>query len=284
MRKIILGCVILGSTVLLPLAAMAGPSCKHSAPRDLSLDLGGVRTVLFEVGPHDLQVRASATPDNRVEGVACASDVKYLPELTLDQVKSGDRLTVRLLRNGGSGSGGIFNLFGKKHYGYMKLRAGVPDDVLVQLKVGSGDAGIDGAHEARIDIGSGDATATRIRGTLTASVGSGDLVAEDIGALQLLSVGSGDATVRTIRGATKIGSIGSGDLGITGSRGPVDIGSVGSGDVELRDIGGDITVGSIGSGDIEVNGARGDLVVRSAGSGNVDHRGVEGTVDLPRKH
>lgn len=284
MRKIILGGVILASTVLLPLAAMAGPSCQHSAPRNLALDLDGVRTVLFEIGPHDLQVRASATPNNRVEGVACASDATYLPELTLDQVKSGDRLTVRLLSNGNAGSGVVLNLFGMKRYAYMKLQAGVPDNVLVQLKVGSGDAGIDGAREARIDIGSGDATAHRIRGPLIASVGSGDLVAEDIGALQLQSIGSGDATFRNVRGPAKIGSIGSGDLKITGSQGPVDIGSVGSGDVELRDIGGDITVGSIGSGDIEVDGARGDLVVRSVGSGDVDHRGVEGTVDLPRKH
>lgn len=278
MRKIIFGCVL-----LLPLVAMADPPCKHSAPRDLSLDLGGIKTVLFEVGPHYLQVQASAASGNRIEGVACASDAKYLPELTLDQLKSGDRLTVRLLRNGGSGSGGIFNLFGKKHYGYMKLRASVPDDVLVELKVGSGDVGINGAREARIDIGSGDARATRIRGTLTASVGSGDLVAEDIGALQLQSVGSGDATIRTVRGATKVGSIGSGDLEITGSQGPVNIGSVGSGDVDLRDIAGDVTVGSIGSGDLDVKKIRGNLTVRSLGSGDVKHRDIEGKVDLPGK-
>lgn len=268
----------LAALLLLPLAANAADHCEHSQPRNLQLDMTGVETVVFEIGGNDLDVRAVATPGNRVEGRACASRDGDLSRLVLSQHKSGDRLVVTAKREGKFGG----FLFGD-HYAYMQLKASVPDDVAVQFKVGSGDASLDGARSARVDTGSGDVRVTRIRGELGASLGSGDLEASDIGSLDLGSVGSGDANIRNVGGRSKIGSVGSGDVTIRSTRGPVDVGSVGSGDLELEDIGGSITVGSIGSGDIQVDGARGDLTVRSTGSGDVDHRGVTGRVDLPRK-
>ncbi len=270
--------LILGALFLLPLAAAAAPKCEHSQPRDLQLDMAGVKTVVFDIGANDLDVRAAAKPGNRVEGRACASREDDLSRLVLSQQRSGDRLVVTAKREGRLGG-----LFTGSQYAYMKLQASVPDDIAVQLKVGSGDASVEGARSARIATGSGDVQASRIRGELAASLGSGDLKANDIGSLDLASVGSGDATIRNVGGASKIGSIGSGDVSIRSTRGPVDVGSVGSGDLDLEDIGGSITVGSIGSGDIEVDGARGDLTVRSTGSGDIDHRGVTGRVDLPRK-
>ena len=271
--------LVLGALLLLPLAsAAAEPQCKHSQPRDLQLDMAGVKTVVFDIGGNDLDVSAAASPGNQVEGRACASHEEALARLVLTQQRSGDRLVVTAERQGKSGG-----IFLGNHYAYMKLRASVPDDIAVQLKVGSGDATVTGARSARIDTGSGDAKANRIRGELAASLGSGDLEASDIGSLDLASVGSGDAVIRNVGGASKVGSIGSGDVSIRSTRGPVEVGSVGSGDLDLEDIGGSITVGSIGAGDIEVDGARGDLTVRSAGSGDVSHHGVTGRVDLPRK-
>src|SRR5690606_27808068 len=275
MRKHVL---ILGA-LLLPLAAAAAePQCEHSQPRDLQLDMTGVKTVVFDIGANDLDVRAAAKPGNRVEGRACASRENDLSRLVLSQQRSGDRLVVTAKREDRLGG-----LFTGSQYAYMKLQASVPDDIAVQLKVGSGDASVEGARSARIDTGSGDVQANRIRGELAASLGSGDLKADDIGSLDLASVGSGDAVIRNVGGPSRIGSIGSGDVSIRSTRGPVEVGSVGSGDLDLEDIGGSITVGSIGSGDIEVDGARGDLTVRSSGSGDVDPRGVTGRVDLPRK-
>jgi len=272
--------LILGALLLLPLAAQADDGhCEHQQARNLQLDLSGVNTVVFEIGGNDLDVRATAGAGNKVEGRACASDEKYLPQLTLTQERTGDKLVVIAKRENGS-FGGIFL---GNHYAYMKLQASVPDSIMVQLKVGSGDASVDGARAARVDAGSGDVRATRIREELRAAIGSGDLVAEDIGSLHLLSIGSGDATFRNVRGTSKVGSIGSGDLGIHGTQGPVEIGSVGSGDVELRQVGGTVTIDSIGSGDVDADGVRGDLSVRSVGSGDIDHGGVTGRVDLPRK-
>jgi DUF4097 and DUF4098 domain-containing protein YvlB len=272
--------LILGALLLLPLAAQASDDghCKHSQPRKLQLDLSGVKTVVFDIGGNDLDVRASASPGNKVDGRACASSEKELDRLVLTQEKAGDRLLVHARREGNFGG-----IFLGNHYAYMKLQASVPDSVAVQLKVGSGDASVDGARTASVDTGSGDVRVSRVRGELTAAIGSGDLEAEDIGSLHLRSVGSGDATFRNVRGASKVGSIGSGDLGIRTTGGPVEIGSVGSGDVELANIGGNVTVGSIGSGDLDADGVRGDLSVRSIGSGDIDHRGVTGRADLPRK-
>src|SRR3546814_6124761 len=119
----------------------------------------------------------------------------------------------------------------------MKWRARRPDDGPGQLDVGSGDASVDGARNVRIDTGSGDVRATRVRGELAASLGSGDLEASDIGSLDLNSVGSGDAAIRNVGGASRIGSIGSGDVSIRSTSGPVEVGSVGSGDLDLADIG-----------------------------------------------
>ncbi len=272
--------LILGALLLLPLAAQASGDdhCEHGEPRNLQLDLAGVKTVVFDIGGNDLDVRASASPGNKVEGRACASNQKDLARLVLTQERTGDRLLVHARREGNFGG-----IFLGNHYAYMKLRASVPDTVAVQLKVGSGDASVDGARVASVDAGSGDVRASRIRGELTAAIGSGDLEADDIGSLHLLSIGSGDASFRNVRGASKVGSVGSGDLGISATRGPVEIGSVGSGDVDLADIGGSVTVGSIGSGDIDADGVRGGLTVRSVGSGDVGHRNVSGRIDLPRK-
>ncbi len=271
MRKLILGALF-----LLPLAAQADePHCEHQQPRHLQLDLAGVKTVRFDIGGNDLDVRPG---DGRIEGRACASSEDELSRLTLTQRRDGDKLVVTAKREGSFG--GLF--FGNR-YAYMALHAGVPAEVMVQLDIGSGDGSVQGVRAASLDVGSGEGRASGIRGEVTAAVGSGDVNVDGAGALQLLSVGSGDAKAGDIGGPTRVGSIGSGDLEVHGTRGPVEIGSIGSGDVELRDVGGSVTVGSIGSGDLDVDGVRGDLTVRSTGSGDVDHSGVTGRVDLPRE-
>ncbi|HEY0660002.1 MAG TPA: hypothetical protein VGD21_01565, partial [Lysobacter sp.] len=62
---------------LLPLALFAGQACadecKHSEPHNLTLDFNGVKTVMFDIGPHDLTVTASPGAKGAVQGKACAS-------------------------------------------------------------------------------------------------------------------------------------------------------------------------------------------------------------------
>jgi hypothetical protein len=268
--------LILGALLLLPLAAQADePHCKYQQPRELRLDLAGVKTVLFDIGNNEIDVRPG---DGRVEGRACASSEGELSKLKLTQRREGDKLVVTAAREDR-----VLGFSLGSHYAYMKLHAGVPAGLMVQLDIGSGDGSVRGVRAASLDVGSGDGSASNIRGEVTAAIGSGDVTVAGAGSLHLLSVGSGDATAGDIGGAVRVGRVGSGDLEVNGTRGPVEIDSIGSGDVVLRGIGGSVTVDSIGSGDLGVDGVRGDLTVHSIGSGDVDHSRVDGHVDLPRK-
>lgn len=55
--------LILVSLLLLPLAAQADKRCAQSQPRNLQLDLAGVKTVIFDVGASDLDLHAIGSGD-----------------------------------------------------------------------------------------------------------------------------------------------------------------------------------------------------------------------------
>ncbi|WCE03991.1 hypothetical protein [Pseudoxanthomonas sp. JBR18] len=273
--------VIAAALSLLVLPALASAQdarCQYSAPRSLKLDLAGAHSVLFNVGSSNLRLKATSGSTGTLDGRACASSKELLDDMQLQQERQGDKLVVTLMP--------------AKHlhlsrsmgttYWYMDLDGSVPDDVLVQLDVGSGDASLRGGQAASADIGSGDVDLQDVAGLVTAKVGSGDLKLHGAGALKVLSVGSGDVVAAGIKGKTEVGSIGSGDVTLDQVGAGVDIGSIGSGDLRLGDITGDVTVGSIGSGDLDARDIRGNLSVRRKGSGDIDHRGVTGTVDIAK--
>lgn len=283
------------SLLLLPLSALADePQCKFNEPRELKLDLAGAKAVVFEVNQHDLVLTAGPGPAT-LGGRACASNADWLRELTVTQQKVDGKLVVRLQRQGGN------HISMGSNYAYLDLRGSVPDTLMVQLKVGSGDASVSGAHSLSADVQSGDIKLHGIKGLVTAAIGSGDVILDGAGALNLLSVGSGDFTARNIRGHAKVGTVGSGDLDLDGVQGNVDLGTVGSGDVDLRQVKGNVMVGDVGSGDLELRGVggnvtverhgsgdvtvrdvAGDLTVAHSGSGDIRHSGVAGRLQLPR--
>ncbi|MEO6519341.1 MAG: DUF2807 domain-containing protein [Pseudoxanthomonas sp.] len=272
MRKTLLPVLL-----LLPFVAYAqGPECKHSQPRALQLDLAGVKAVVFDIDANNLSVVASAGAQAGLSGKACASDAQYLDQLKLVQHKSGDKLYVVARREV---SGGGF--FVGRHYAYLTLNASLPEEVMVQLKVGSGDASVTGASLLSADVGSGDVHASNIRGLVAAKVGSGDIVVDNSGSLHVISVGSGDFTASKVGGAVKVGNIGSGDFTLNGTKGDVEIGSVGSGDATISGVSGSVRVDSLGSGDIEIRDIRGDLSLQSRGSGSVKHSRIDGRVSVP---
>lgn len=269
----------LAALAMLPMAAVAqdSPQCRHSQPRDLALQLEGIRTVRFEIGNSKLRVEGAARPDPTLRGRACASSESALAALVLEQKREGDTLHVTM-RRASNATGWMGN-----QYAWLDLTGQLPTQVLVQAVVGSGDAWVTGVDAASADVGSGDAELRRIAGRVTAKVGSGDISIDEAGELKVLSIGSGDVEARGVRGAVEIGSVGSGDFKLERGGGDVRIGSIGSGDVELRDVAGSVRVESIGSGDLDVRGVGGDLDVQSKGSGGIDHRDVRGTVNLPRR-
>ena len=268
---------VMAALLAAPGAAFASQPCAFTAPQSLNLDLGGSKTVMFEVNSHDLRLQASPGARAALSGRGCASSQELLDQLSLSQRKVGDKLVVTLERRNQG-----LNINMGHTYAYLDLTGSLPDDVLVQLKVGSGDASLAGAQTMSADVGSGDVSARDIKGLATAAVGSGDVEFHNIGSLYLLSVGSGDAKANGVRGNARVGSVGSGDVELQGVQGAVTIESIGSGDVDVRDSRGAVSLGSLGSGDLDVRGAA-SLKVDRLGSGSVNHSGISGSVDLPKK-
>ncbi len=268
---------LLFALALLPGVALADEHCKFSQPQAMDLALAGVKAVVFEVNSHDLRLQASPGARAALSGRACASSQDLLGQLSLTQEKVGDKLVVRLQRE----SRGLNIGFGSS-YAWLDITGTLPDTLLVQLKVGSGDASLSGAQAMSADVGSGDVKARDIKALATAAVGSGDIELDNVGALHVVSVGSGDVRVGGVRGDARVGSIGSGDLELRDVQGNVEIDSIGSGDADISGVRGTVGLGTLGSGDLRVRDA-GGLRVRHSGSGSIDHSGIRGTVELPKK-
>jgi len=261
----------------LPAIAQADePQCKASEPRELKLDLAGVKSVLFEVNHHDLHVQGGPGAAGNLSGRACASSPERLKQLTVTQRKSGDQLVVTLARKADG-------FWIGNTYAYLDIRASIPATLPVRLDVGSGDVDVDNIASLAVDTGSGDVKGRDIKGAVTAKTGSGDIQLERIGSLNLTSVGSGDFRATQVNGAVEVGGVGSGDLDLVEVAGNVHVGSVGSGDVDVRGAKGSVVVDSIGSGDLTVRDVAGDLTVKRKGSGDVNHSGVRGKTSVPKE-
>ncbi len=243
--------------LLAPLAAVAAP-CQYEAPRNLQLDLAGVRAVQIELHAQNLHLSGSDSAKGlALSGRACASDKAALANLQVTQRREGDQL---LLDVGGDNHF-TFNLFGSS-YAYLDITLQLPASLPVTLRVGSGDATVSGLRQLQSQVGSGHLHVRQIADKFGASVGSGDVDATDIGSLDLGSVGSGDFKAEGIKGAAKVGSIGSGD-------------------VVLHKVGGSVGVDTLGSGDLTVSEVAGDFSLGAKGSGDVNHSGVKGKVSVP---
>ncbi len=243
--------------LLVPLAALASP-CKYEAPRNLQIDLAGVRAVQIELHSHNLHLNGSGSARGlTLNGRACASDNSALAGLSVTQRREGDQLLIDV----GGDNHISFNLFGSS-YAYLDVTMQLPASLPVSLSVGSGDAEVVGVQQLQGQVGSGDLHVKQVSGKFRASVGSGDVDAIDIGSLDLGSVGSGDFKAEGITADARVGS-------------------VGSGDVVLHRIGGSVRADTLGSGDFTVSDVAGDFSLGAKGSGDVNHSGVKGKVSVP---
>ncbi len=247
----------LAALLLAPLTAFASP-CKFEAPRNLQLDLAGVKSVHIDVHSQDLHLVGSDSNQGlNLTGRACASDQSALEHLRVTQHREGDQLWLDL---GGHGYSS-FSLFGSS-YANLEVTVQLPASMPVNVIVGSGDADVRGVQELLSIVGSGDLHVRQVAGKFSTSVGSGDVDATDVGSLDVGSVGSGDLKASAIKGDAKVGSIGSGD-------------------VTLRQVGGSVSAGTLGSGDLTVSDVAGDFTLGAKGSGDVNHAGVKGKVSVP---
>ncbi|MBS0213935.1 MAG: DUF4097 family beta strand repeat protein [Proteobacteria bacterium] len=271
---------------LLALAAAALPAlahaepCQFQAPRNATLDLAGVRTLVVKVHQHDVHIDGSAAMGGQIRGRACASAQSLLPALQVTQRRQGDRLIVEA--TDGNEANHTWSWFGSRYH-YLDLQLAIPASLTVEVEVGSGDAQVARVARLKASVGSGSLGVRGVQGDLDASVNSGDIKAADIGSVHVGAVGSGDFSVAQVHGAVAVGSVGSGDFTAKGVQGDVRIDAIGSGDATANAVTGSVVVGAVGSGDLHVKDVGHDLRVASVGSGDVEHSGVAGTVQIPRQ-
>lgn len=248
--------LVLAALLLAPLTAFAAP-CKFEAPRNLQLDLNGVKSVHIDVHGQDLHLIGSTSKQGlNLTGRACASDKSTLDKLQVTQQRDDDQLWIDI----GGRNNSSFRLFGSS-YANLEVRVQLPADMPVNVIVGSGDADVRGVHELQSIVGSGDLHVREVTGKFSTSVGSGDVDATGVGSLDVGSVGSGDLVASEIKGDAKVGSIGSGDVTLRQVSGNVHAGTLGSGDLSVSDVGGDFTLGAKGSGDVNHSGVKGKVNV-----------------------
>lgn len=258
-----------------PLSAFAAERCAHEAPRTLPIDLDGVKTVVFDIGAQTLSVTPATKGANSLSARACASSPSMLPQLQFSQARQGDKLVVTASRER---SMPLWD--SNDRYAHLIVDARLPADLMIQVRVGAGEAVVDGFRTVTADVGSGELIARNVRETLYADVGSGEIEAENVGALHVVAVGSGELAARKVRGASKVGSVRSGELQISGAGGAIHIDAIGSGSASVSDVDGVVRVASIGSGSLRARTLRGDLRVDHVGSGSVRHADVAGRIDV----
>src|SRR5690349_4902578 len=194
-----------------PFAAFAAGSCEFEAPRNLQLDLAGVRSVQIDVNSHDLHLIGGAdTRGLTLVGRACASKKAALDKLTVTQRRDGDVRGVQELRS----------------------------------TVGSGDLHVRQiAGKFATSVGSGDVDASDVGSLQLGSVGSGDFKIDGVkGDASIGSIGSGDVTLRNVGGSVHADTLGSGDLTVRDVGGDLTLGAKGSGDVDHSGIKGKVSV------------------------------------------
>ncbi|BFI96913.1 MAG: DUF2807 domain-containing protein [Rhodanobacter sp.] len=251
--------IALALLLLAPFVVHANDNCKFQAPRNLQIDLAGVRGVQIDVNSYDLHVNGtSGAKQLVVNGRACASEQSLLDKLQITQRREGDQLIIEL----GGGNAFSFHLFGN-YSTDLEANVQLPPELPVTVRVGSGDAGVNGVQQLHSSVGSGDLHVSNISGAFDTSVGSGDVDASNVGSLYA-------------------GSVGSGDLKVSGIKGDAKLGSIGSGDATLRNVGGSVHADTLGSGDLGVHDVGGDFSLGAKGSGDVDQSGVKGKVSVPR--
>ncbi len=262
----------------LPFAAAAMP-CRHSAPRNASVEASGLHRLSLQLGSADLQIHGvKGMHTIEVHGTACASDAASLKDLQVDSARHGETATVTA-RNRTHGG---FHMSGN-HYAYLKLQVRVPQSLAVRIESGSGDMRATRLASLDVDSGSGDLQADHIGGALTLQLGSGDVQARQIGSVDLRGTGSGDVRAEGVHGDVKVQRSGSGDLTFRNVGGAVGIRSSGSGDITLGHVAHDVDIGSTGSGDVTANDVGGNFSVHANGSGDIRYHAVKGSVSVPHR-
>jgi DUF4097 and DUF4098 domain-containing protein YvlB len=267
---------IFGVTMLAA-SAVGANECAFQEPRNIDIDASGVSTLDAKLESADMRfVGDPAVKRIEVRGRACASAQNRLGEVSLEQRRDGDTVTLTPRQ----ASQINISPFGS-NYAYLDVEVRVPQNLAVTVHSVSGD--VNAQHLSTLDFSShsGDLIAEHIDGLLRVEVHSGDVKAREVGQLDVVRSGSGDIEANRVRDDVHVGHVGSGDLNFTEIGKGVHVESVGSGDVTVHRAGATVQIDSIGSGDVSGGDIDGDFIVKSAGSGDIHHGTVRGKVSVP---
>lgn len=271
----------LSFTLMLALAVAApaaADDCRHTAPRQLTASVDGIRLVEVKGAAGSLVVRGAAGGGVRAFGTACSSSSDDLAGIRLESRRSGDRLIVEaVMPNSDSWS------FGWNVQRRLDFTVEMPANLPAAIHDGSGPMEVLNLAAAEIEDGSGEIEVRGVRGLVKIADGSGDISVAESGGPVRITDGSGSIDVRGIRSEVVIEEDGSGEIEVAKVGGNVTVEDDGSGGIEIADITGNVLIDDDGSGSIQVRTVSGDFTVRHDGSGGVSSDGVRGRVSVPKR-
>lgn len=274
MRKLTVALLL----VTLPFTASAVDQCRFTASKSVDIDATGLKNLRANLGTTDMSIESvPGLGKVEIRGTACASDATRVKDLNIEGHREGNDAVLDATHQGGYAN---FSSMGST-YAYLKIQVRVPASVGVTVVSGSGDVDATGLASLDYTGGSGDLTASNIRGALGIKVGSADVKATEVGSVELKTTGSGDVHVTGVKGDVHSGRSGSGDLGFRNVTGNVSIESSGSGDISVSNIGRNVDIGSVASGDVSADGVGGNFTVRASSGGDITHSNVKGKVSVP---
>lgn len=276
--------VILGVLLLVNSPLYAGTKCVHEKESVVDLDVTDINRLRIELGADKMQLAGHAGDSAEFTVRMCASSQSRLDKMAIRQLHSNDLMTLEFDAGGQSNYGwSLFGRSGGEDYGRFEISATVPQRILVDLALASGEADITGVKAVHSSVASGSLTLEKIEHEVNTQVSSGSVRISQAGALTIKRISSGQVRAEQIQGSVRIDSIGSGQARLSHLTGDLYIGHVGSGSSQAEHVGGIIEVGSIGSGSVRVDHAEGDMKVGSVGSGNIRGTNILGNVSLDRK-
>ena len=156
--------LLIAALLLAPFSVFAADQCKFSAPRNLQLDLSGVRAVQIDVHSYELHLNGSpGVTRGELTGRACASDSALLDHLQVTQRREGDQLLIDI----GGDNHFSWHMFGDS-YTSLEVQLSLPTNLPVSVNVGSGDADVSNVAQLEGRVGSGELHARQIAGQLSA--------------------------------------------------------------------------------------------------------------------
>jgi hypothetical protein len=209
--------------------------CEYEVDRELSVELSGASLLSVEVGAGSLRVEGRAGIDEvRAVGHVCASDQRFLDDLTLSVERDGSEI--------------ILSAHYPEHANWRGNRT-ARIDLVVEMPLGmavdvddsSGSLEVAGSGDLRIQDSSGSIRVRGVDGALFIEDSSGGIEVEDVSGDVEIRDGSGGIDIREIDGSVRLED--------------------GSGGIDVSRVGGDFTVARDGSGGIRHSGVEGRVEI-----------------------